>query len=91
MDRPHPFLQKASGQIIKDDVKSFPPPQIFSSNAQSNQKIDFRNDKENLQTGCSKMSRLCFLCRNRMMMMTTTVRTTTAATTLNVIELILKT
>jgi hypothetical protein len=28
---PHPFLQQASGQIFKDDMKVFPPPPIFIS------------------------------------------------------------
>jgi hypothetical protein len=28
---PHHSLQKASGQIFKDDVKGFPPPLIFAS------------------------------------------------------------
>jgi hypothetical protein len=28
---PHPFLQQASGQILKDDVTVFTPPRIFAS------------------------------------------------------------
>jgi hypothetical protein len=28
--QPHSFLQQAAGQILKDDVNSFPPPPIFA-------------------------------------------------------------